>query len=251
MKVLGILGSFKRDGITGQMLDQVLANVDPKIAQETIFLNDYTIMPKSADLDVLVSKLKEADVWILAAPTYWGGISGIMKNFLDCLRQLTLRFDKYGDPHALGTFANKHYILLTNCYTKTLENVLTGATDATFQTFDKVMTAMGVIKVGEAVQTNTFGLKELAPKKKAELKSLGQKVAQIKRKDDLTVKRYIELFFIVAVMTFITMFLQTGILKLLGLSLGFWSNYISFVLIFFILLATALRILTLAKHKRK
>ena len=104
VKIIGIAGCYKRDGITKQMLDQVLANVGPENEVEQVFLLDYEIYPGSPELAKLVEKLKQADVWVLAAPTYWGALSGVMKNFLDCLRQLTLRFDENGDPHPLETF---------------------------------------------------------------------------------------------------------------------------------------------------
>lgn len=251
VKIIGIAGCYKRDGITKQMLDQVLANVGPENEVEQIFLLDHAIYPGSPDLDKLVEKLKQADVWVLAAPTYWGALSGVMKNFLDCLRQVTLRFDKNGDLHPIEPFEHKHYVLLTNCYAKTWENMFTGTTDAALRTMDKVMTTLGLIKAGEAVQTDTYFLTALSAKKQVELQRLGQKAGTLQRKDDQTVKRYIELFFIVAAMAFITMLIQTGVLHLLGQTLGFWNNYISFVVIFFILLSITLHFFTVVKHKRK
>ncbi|MDE7023163.1 MAG: NADPH-dependent FMN reductase, partial [Ligilactobacillus sp.] len=124
-------------------------------------------------------------------------------------------------------------------------------TDAALRTMDKVMTTLGLIKAGEAVQTNTYFLTTLSAKKQVELSHLGQKAGTLQRKDDQTVKRYIELFFIVAVMAFITMLIQMGVLHLLGQTLGFWNNYISFVVIFFILLSITLHFFTVVKHKRK
>ena len=129
--------------------------------------------------------------------------------------------------------------------------MLTGMTDSAFRTMDKAMTTAGLIKLGEGVQTATYGLKQLADKKQAELEKLGNKINQTQRKDDQTLKRYIELFFIVAAMALITMVIQAGILKLLGQALSFWTNYISFVLIFFILLAITLHFFTVVKHRRK
>ena len=129
--------------------------------------------------------------------------------------------------------------------------MLTGMTDSAFRTMDKAMTTAGLIKLGEGVQTATYGLKQLTDKKQAELEKLGNKINRTQRKDDQTLKRYIELFFIVAVMALITMVIQAGILNLLGQTLSFWTNYISFVLIFFILLAITLHFFTVVKHKRK
>ena len=124
-------------------------------------------------------------------------------------------------------------------------------TDSAFRTMDKAMTTAGLIKLGEGVQTATYGLKQLTDKKQTELEKLGNKINRTQRKDDQTLKRYIELFFIVAAMALITMVIQAGILKLLGQALSFWTNYISFVLIFFILLAITLHFFTVVKHKRK
>lgn len=251
MKIIGIAGCYKRDGITMQMLESVLENVGPENEVEQLYLADHAIYPGSPALENIVLSLKQADVWILAAPTYWGALSGVMKNFLDCLRQVSLRFDKRGDPHPIEPFRHKHYVLLTNCYAKTWENVVGGTTDAALRTMDKVMTTLGLIKIGEAVQTNTYFLTALPIKKRSELKKLGQKAGISQRRDDETVRRYIELFFIVAVIAFLTMLIQTGVLHLLGQTLGFWNNYISFVVIFFILLSVTLHFFTVVKHKRK
>lgn len=251
MKILGIAGCYKKDGITVQMLDQVLDSVSSENEVEKVFLADLTITLDSVALDQLVTKLQKADVWILAAPTYWGTLSGVMKNFLDCLRQHIVRIDQQGDMHPTKSFSNKHYILLTNCYAKTWENLFSGVTDSALRVMDKVMSTAGLIKLGEVVQTDTYFLKELSAKKKAELAKLGKKASHAKRRDDQTVKRYIELFFIVATMAFLTALIQAGVLHLLGQSLGFWNNYLSFVIIFYILLAVALRFFTVVKHKRK
>lgn len=255
MKVLGILGAHKEHGVTRLMLDTVLKQVTAPNTSEIIYLEDYQIKPDIKEqpnpvMDQLIAKLTAADVWVIAAPTYWGGLSGVTKNFFDCLRQRLVRFDHQGGTHP-DKFAHKHYISLTNCYAGKWENFLSGITDASFRTIDKVLTAGGLIKVGEAVQTSTWGLTELPAKKVRELSKLGQKINQATRKDDQTVKRYFELFFIVAVMAFITMLLQMLCLKALNLTLGFWSNYISFVIIFFALLAVTLHFFTVVKHKRK
>ena len=219
MKVLGIPGAHKEHGVTRLMLDTVLKQVTAPNTSEIIYLEDYQIKPDIKEqpnpvMDQLIAKLTAADVWVIAAPTYWGGLSGVTKNFFDCLRQRLVRFDHQGGTHP-DKFAHKHYISLTNCYAGKWENFLSGITDASFRTIDKVLTAGGLIKVGEAVQTSTWGLTELPAKKVRELSKLGQKINQATRKDDQAVKRYFELFFIVAVMAFITMLLQMLCLKAL------------------------------------
>lgn len=63
-------------------------------------------------------------------------------------------------------------------------------------------------------------------------------------------KRYFELFAIVAIMTLITMGIQVGLSHLVPIP-GFWWTYFSFVIIFFALLATILHLLTVRLHARK
>ena len=63
-------------------------------------------------------------------------------------------------------------------------------------------------------------------------------------------KRYFELFAIVAIMTLITMGIQVGLSHLVPIT-GFWWTYFSFVIIFFALLATILHLLTVRLHAPK
>ena len=49
--------------------------------------------------------------------------------------------------------------------------MLTGMTDSAFRTMDKAMTTAGLIKLGEGVQTATYGLKQLTDKKQTELEN--------------------------------------------------------------------------------
>lgn len=253
MKVLGILGSQRRDGVTAQLLQTVLAGVDPVHETETIFLGDYDFKPDTKEqpdpvLDELEQKLLESDVWVIAAPTYWRALSGKMKEFFDCLRQRLVRFDRHGETHP-DRFKHKHYLSITDCYTGTFENWVTGVTDQSFKTIDQVMTAAGVIRVNEIVMTKTWGVTELPAAKKAECIKRGQQLSKPQTKDDSTVKRYLQLFVMVAVMALAAMGIQVG----LGLlpRTGFWLSYGSFVVIFFALLASILHFATFMKHRRK
>lgn len=253
MKVLGILGSQDRQGITAQLLDQVLTNVVDNVETETIFLEDYQIhatgVQTNNDLNLIVAKMAASDVWVLAAPTYWRGLAGIMKKLLDCLRPKLVYFKSNGDTIP-GPFKNKHYLTITDCYASTLENYLTGITDETFKTVDRVMSAAGVIKIGEIVCPNTLHLQSLPVSKKRLCACYGQKISHRTRKDDSTVKRYLQLFVMVAMMALLTMIIQLGLKEVLPLD-NFWWNYLSFTLIFFILLACILHFATYVKHRRR
>ena len=148
MKVLGILGAHRADGVTAQLLQAVLKGAATSAETELVDLNDYKLRPDhdgqpNNDLDISEAKLLAADVWILAAPTYLGSLSGVMKNFCDCFRGRIARFNSIGEA-VPDRFKNKHYVTITDCYAGGLENYLTGVTDATFKTLDKFLT-MGVL----------------------------------------------------------------------------------------------------------
>ncbi|MEJ1324183.1 NAD(P)H-dependent oxidoreductase [Latilactobacillus sakei] len=252
MKVLGILGSHQRDGVNGQLLQAVLAGVGPEDDVSTIFLNDFQILPDTGEpnpvLDQLEQQLLAADVWVLAAPTYWGAMSGVMKNFLDCMRGRLVRFNRAGDALP-DRFKGKRYVTISSCYAGGVEEFVTGMTDGTFRTFDKVLSATGLLKIREVVQTNSFGLKTLSTKKCAECQRIGASLHHKAKRTDDTVKRYGQLFGMVACATLITMLLQQLVNIVLPVT-QFWMNYISFVLIFFILLASVLHFFTVVKHRR-
>ncbi|GAB5056324.1 NAD(P)H-dependent oxidoreductase [Companilactobacillus alimentarius] len=253
MKILGISASHQEHGLNAQMLDQVLENVDSDVETETIYLENYDITPhkyheKNPVLDDLTQKLSESDVWVFAAPTYWRELTGVLKNFFDCMRPKFVYFKENGDTIP-GQFKNKHYLSITSCYVSPLENFLTGVTDESFKTIDRVMTAAGVIKVGEIVLPGTFGMKEIPYNKKKLCQKYAKKISVKKRKDDSTVKRYIQLFFMIAVMALITMGIQIPLRP--WVSGNFWLNYISFTVIFFVLLACILHFVTFVKHRRR
>lgn len=114
---------------------------------------------------------------------------------------------------------------------------------------DKVMAAAGVIKLGEIFVTDSWGLKKLPPIKLRELAAAGKKINQTKRKDDLTMKRYLELFLIVAGVVLVTMLQQQAVFILWQPT--FWLRYISFVLIFYLILAETLHFAIVVKHRRR
>jgi len=253
MKILGILASHQEHGLNAQMLDEVMQNVDDGIETETIYLENYEITPrkkheKNEVLDELSAKLMESDVWVLAAPTYWRELSGVMKNFFDCMRPKFVYFKDNGDTIP-GQFKNKHYLSITSCYVSPMENFLTGVTDESLKTIDRVMSAAGVIKTGELVLPGTFGMKEVPNNKKKLCKKYAKKISIKKRKDDSTVKRYIQLFLMIAVMALVTMGIQIPLAPFISGS--FWLTYISFTVIFFVLLACILHFVTFVKHRRR
>jgi len=186
VKVLGILGAHKKDGLTAQYLAAIAKGLPQAVTYECLYLADYTITPDKGQLnpvlDKLEKKLQESDIWIMAAPTYWGALSGVMKNFLDCMRPRMVRMTKAADTLP-AQFKDKHYLSLTTCFQSSLENFFVGITDDTFKTIDRAMTGAGLIKVTEIVGTGTWGQKQPDPAKLALCQRWGAKLATKQKKE--------------------------------------------------------------------
>jgi multimeric flavodoxin WrbA len=116
MHVLGIVSSPRIGGNTDILIDQVLAGAKEAGASvEKVILNKLEIKPCQAcdscyktgicmqkdDMEDLLNKMLECEVWILGTPIYWWGPSAQFKAFLD-------RW--YHPKHQ--EFKNKHVILV-------------------------------------------------------------------------------------------------------------------------------------------
>ncbi|NLB20771.1 MAG: flavodoxin family protein [Clostridium sp.] len=100
MKVLGIVGSKRKNGNTAHLVNKAMESVVGKeITTETIYLGDYDIKGCTGcegckktytcvikdDMMNLYPKILEADAVIIGSPTYFYNISSDMKSFIDRL----------------------------------------------------------------------------------------------------------------------------------------------------------------------
>ena len=84
MRILFINGSPNKTGNTAQLAEKLLG--DRKY--ETLNLTDYRIGSygqnfSDDELDIVISKMKEADVLGIGSPLYWHNICGSVRNVLD------------------------------------------------------------------------------------------------------------------------------------------------------------------------
>jgi len=90
MKVLGIVGSPHRDGLTNKLVTSAIKGSEAAGDQsEIIYLTDYNIPQWSRSrkrpprkLDKIVD---EADAYVLGAPVYYLDVNGLTKDFMDVI----------------------------------------------------------------------------------------------------------------------------------------------------------------------
>jgi multimeric flavodoxin WrbA len=98
-KILGIVGSPRRNGNTHVLVSRILDGARVEGANtETIFLQDLNISEcdgcyecwegkhlcsKADDMKELYPKITDADAIVLGTPVYWFGPTAIMKGFID------------------------------------------------------------------------------------------------------------------------------------------------------------------------
>jgi len=122
MKVLGVVGSPRKEGNTDILVDQVLRGArDVGAAVEKVFLNDLDIKPCQSvcsdyckktgdcrikdDMSQLYNKIYDSDVIILATPVYWYGPSAQLKAFMD-------RWYAFSHPEFVDKMKGKKAILI-------------------------------------------------------------------------------------------------------------------------------------------
>ena len=84
MRILFINGSPNKTGNTAQLAEKLLG----ERKYETLNLTDYRIVSygqnfSDDELDIVISKMKEADVIVIGSPLYWHNICGSVRNVLD------------------------------------------------------------------------------------------------------------------------------------------------------------------------
>jgi len=97
-KVLGVMGSPRRNGNTHVLVEQVLAGAAAKATStETLLLADLTIRecdgchacwagkpcPKQDDMNEIYPRIAESSAIVFGTPVYWYGPTALMKAFLD------------------------------------------------------------------------------------------------------------------------------------------------------------------------
>ena len=114
LHVLGIVGSPRQGGNTDILVDQVLTGAEEMGASiEKAILNKLNINPCQAcnscyktgkcmhndDMEELLAKMLDSDLWVLGTPVYWWGPTAQFKAFLD--RWYCPKHEDFRGKHAI------------------------------------------------------------------------------------------------------------------------------------------------------
>ena len=114
-RVLGIVGSPRRNGNTDVLVSRVLEGAAQAGAKvDTLFLADHAIRecdgchlcwqgqhcPRADDMAQIFPRIIEANAFVFGTPVYWYGPTGLMKLFID-------RFVFFNTPGNRGLIAGK------------------------------------------------------------------------------------------------------------------------------------------------
>jgi multimeric flavodoxin WrbA len=122
MKVLGVVGSPRKEGNTDILVDEALRGArEAGRETEKIFLNDLRITPCQStcteycektgdckikdDMSPIYNTLYDSDPIILGTPVYWYGPSAQLKAFID-------RWYAFSNPQYAGRMKGKNLILI-------------------------------------------------------------------------------------------------------------------------------------------
>lgn len=146
-KVLGIVGSPRKNGNTHALVSRMLEGAAAEGAQtELLFLNELTInecdgchvcwmgkpCSKRDDMNALYERINKADALVLGTPVYWYAPTALMKGFMD-------RFVYYNCEHNRQYVQNKP-VLLTVPYEETDEATVAPVV----QFFEKSLSYLGM-----------------------------------------------------------------------------------------------------------
>lgn len=97
MKIIGIVGSPRKDGNTAYLTHKVLDTLNGEFETEMIFLKDLNINPCEGchscvekgnciindDMQLIFKKLKRSSIILLSSPVYMGGITSRLRVFME------------------------------------------------------------------------------------------------------------------------------------------------------------------------
>jgi len=183
-KVLGVVGSPRKNGNTHVLVSKILEGVQSEdISTDTIFLDDLNIKEcdgchvcwksekcaKKDDMSNLYQRIIESDVIVFGTPVYWYGPTALMKGFID-------RFVYFNGPKNRKKIKGKLAVIAVPFEDESDETV---APVVSF--FERSFNFLGVKLIGKIIAPGVTLRGEVKEKKEYMEKAyeLGRKVAKL------------------------------------------------------------------------
>jgi multimeric flavodoxin WrbA len=189
-KIVGILGSFKKDGNVAIMLQELLKSAEEsgnnvkqinlcdlnlEYCRACMYCRQNGRCILNDDLDSLAGEIINADVVVLAAPTYWANVPAIVKNLFDRMAGYVMQTKKNGIP-APECSKNQQYILLTACSTPFPLNIVCGQSTGSLRAMTEFFKLSGMSKKASVVLPGTLGMKSRPDKVMDKVKEIGKSI---------------------------------------------------------------------------
>lgn len=188
-RIVAIQGSYKKNGITTTMLKEAVRKAE-EMGHEVTYINLFEknieycrgcrkcyetgdCVYKNDDMQEIASYIRQADVIILAVPTYWANTPAIVKNLFDRMSGSSMIETKtFPKPRLTG----KRFIFLTACNTRMPFAELCGQTRGIKRAVYEYFKCSGIKKIGTVICSNTGIVKEVPAKKLRKIDLLIEKI---------------------------------------------------------------------------
>jgi len=189
-KVLGILGSPRKNGNTARLLKEVLRAAE-SAGNQVKLVNLYELNIKYClgcmscrsqggcaikdDIVSLANEIISSDVVVLSAPTYWANVPAIVKNMFDRMAGYMMEDVKGGLPKPLLS-KKQGYILITACTTPFPFNLIFRQSSGTLTAMNEFFKTSGMKKKGVLTLTNTRARSDVPRSLLARAEKLGKAI---------------------------------------------------------------------------
>jgi multimeric flavodoxin WrbA len=190
MKITALLGSPKRNGITSSIAGEIIRGAEENLHDcAVIFLSDLNIQDCTGcmqcrqneacvirdDIALIEEAVKKSDMLILASPTHWGNLSGIMLRVIERLFGFLILERTMGFP-VKRQGNGKKVILVSACSTPFPFHWLFNQTRAVFSRFKEICTYSGISIVKTIAIPGTLAMKEIPQKYLTRAREIGRKL---------------------------------------------------------------------------
>lgn len=172
--ILAILGSPHTNGITANMLNYAIREVE-STGNAVTKINLYEkeihycigcrtclntgICIQKDDIQNITFLLRNCDVVLLAAPVYWANMPAPVKNMFDRLLGVAMEeTSTFPKPRLQG----KKYMILTSCNTPAPFSWIFGQSRGAIRNMDEFFKTAGMKSIGKIVCTNAINKNQLS-----------------------------------------------------------------------------------------